>query len=119
MEEKIPVCPNCGKGWQKGDKYCRYCGSPISNPRFVPVMMADLYGPPPVRRKHICTACDYAWETYAMVDEERYCPRCGGAAPTLGNTGVSICFSPPASDRIDDEEKTQPIRILPEDFWIE
>ena len=119
MEEKIPVCPNCGEGWQQGDKYCRYCGSPVTNPRFAPLMMAEIYGPPPVLRKHKCTACGYAWETNDMVDNELYCPRCGGAAPAQEDMSASICFPPPVSGPTDDGEETQPIRIFPEDFWIE
>ena len=33
MSEVKNECPNCGYDWSKGEKYCKYCGTP--NPTFV------------------------------------------------------------------------------------
>ena len=42
---------------------------------------ACIYGPPPVKRVHTCKKCGYSWETELMIDDERWCPQCGGSAP--------------------------------------
>ena len=108
MQETIPVCPNCGEDWTSGDHYCRYCGSPVFSPRFVPLMHNTIYGPPPVLRRHTCEACGYAWTTERMLDYECYCPRCGGSAPAVED---------PFASSHDDPDDTQPIEILPDNFW--
>lgn len=75
------VCPNCGDPWHDGDKYCRFCGAPMTNPRFTPDRMPTIYGPPPMKRKHQCKQCGFTWTTCQMVDREDFCPKCGGPAP--------------------------------------
>ena len=36
----------------------------------------------PMRK--VCAKCGYSWETNRMIDNERYCPKCGGSAPASG-----------------------------------
>lgn len=75
------VCANCKNTYREGDKYCRYCGSPLGKPDFIEEEFACIYGPPPVQRTHKCKKCGFTWETTLMVDKEKWCPKCGGAAP--------------------------------------
>ncbi|MBQ6621246.1 MAG: zinc ribbon domain-containing protein [Mogibacterium sp.] len=75
------VCANCKNTYISGDKYCRYCGAPLGRPQFIPEDFACIYGPPPERRKHKCAKCGYSWVTDYMIDDERFCPKCGGEAP--------------------------------------
>ncbi len=77
----MKICANCHEAYIEGDKYCRYCGAPMGTPAFVEEDFATIYGPPPVRRVHECAVCGYTWETDLMIDEERWCPQCGGPAP--------------------------------------
>ena len=82
------VCRNCSNPWQEGDKYCRFCGAPMDAPTYIQLEMQCIYGPPPVRRRHVCAQCGYAWETCAMIDRETHCPRCGGDAPASGEEEI-------------------------------
>ena len=82
------VCPNCRNPWREGDKYCRYCGSPMTAPSYIEFEMTCIYGPPPVERKHVCQSCGYTWTTCAMLDRERRCPKCGGDAPVSEETAL-------------------------------
>ena len=75
------VCANCGNDYNAGDKYCRYCGAPMGKPEYIEEVFAFIYGPMPIDRVHTCIRCGYSWKTCLMVDEERWCPKCGGAAP--------------------------------------
>lgn len=86
-KEDVPmrkVCGNCNNSYIDGDKYCRYCGAPLGKPEFIEEDFACIYGPPPVTRKHTCAKCGYSWETTLMIDNERWCPKCGGSAPAEG-----------------------------------
>ncbi len=78
------VCANCKENYINGDKYCRYCGAPMGKPAYIEEDFACIYGPPPVKRTHTCAKCGYSWETNRMIDNERYCPKCGGSAPASG-----------------------------------
>lgn len=78
------VCANCKNEYIRGDKYCRYCGAPMGKPTYIKENFACIYGPPPIKRTHTCAKCGYSWETYEMVDLERWCPKCGGSAPATG-----------------------------------
>ena len=78
---KLEVCSNCKKPYQSEDKYCRFCGAPMGKPDYIDDDFAEIYGPPPMKRKHICKKCGFNWTTIQMVDKERYCPKCGGNAP--------------------------------------
>ena len=78
---KRKVCANCKETYIEGDKYCRYCGAPMGKAAYIEEIFADIYGPPPVKRVHSCKKCGYCWETGYMIDDERYCPKCGGSAP--------------------------------------
>lgn len=89
LGQKRTVCANCKKTFQSGDRYCRYCGAPMGRPDYIDETFADIYGPPPVNRTHICERCGFQWETYKMIDDERWCPRCGGAAPAAGDDDFS------------------------------
>ena len=84
-EPKRAVCANCGKPYRKGDRHCRFCGKEMGKPRYVFEPTACVYGPPPIKRNHTCKACGYSWDTYSMIDDERWCPECGGAAPAVGD----------------------------------
>lgn len=91
FEQKQKVCANCKNTYIEGDKYCRYCGAPLGKPDFIPEDFACIYGPPPVRRVHTCVKCGYSWETNLMIDDEKWCPECGGSAPGSGDEeGVCI-----------------------------
>ena len=83
MPEEImrKVCENCHECYIEGDKYCRFCGAPMGEPYYIDEDFACIYGPAPMRRLHKCGTCGYAWETDYMVDDERFCPKCGGSAP--------------------------------------
>lgn len=78
---KSPVCANCQNFYRDGDKYCRYCGAELGKPLFIEKWIACIYGPPPIKRTHTCEKCGFSWETFEMIDEEGWCPQCGGAAP--------------------------------------
>ena len=80
-EGKRKVCANCGKSYIEGDKYCRYCGAPMGQPEYIDNTIECIYGPPPVKRVHVCKKCGFRWETGLMIDNERWCPECGGPAP--------------------------------------
>ncbi len=79
----MKVCANCKNEYRKGDKYCRYCGAPMGSPSFMEESFACIYGPQPVERTHQCVTCGYIWKTDLMIDEERWCPHCGGSAPVI------------------------------------
>ena len=76
-ERTRKVCANCKNSYREGDKYCRYCGAPLGN-------FACIYGPPPVERTHKCEKCGFSWKTTLMIDNEQWCPECGGPAPAQG-----------------------------------
>lgn len=80
-------CGNCHAGLEEGDKYCRMCGTKRGEGEFKPYrnVMECIYGPMPEKRKHVCTQCHYTWTTEVMLDEEYYCPKCGGDAPYEGS----------------------------------
>ena len=78
---KREVCANCRKTYRREDKYCRYCGAPLGKPEYIEERFACIYGPEPMRRTHTCTKCGYSWKTVLMIDEESWCPQCGGPAP--------------------------------------
>lgn len=78
---KRKVCANCKENYIEGDKYCRFCGAPMGKAAYIDENFACIYGPPPVTRVHTCSKCGYSWETCQMIDDERFCPKCGGRAP--------------------------------------
>lgn len=78
---KLKVCANCKNTFVQGDKYCRYCGAPLGKPDYIEEDFACIYGPPPMKRIHKCAECGYSWATNLMIDDEKFCPKCGGAAP--------------------------------------
>ena len=80
-DRKLKVCANCKNTYRDGDKYCRYCGAPLGKPAYIEEDFMTIYGPPPVTRVHTCEKCGYSWETEVMRDKEKWCPKCGGAAP--------------------------------------
>jgi rubrerythrin len=53
----------------------------MGKPDFIEEDFACIYGPPPVTRVHKCKKCGYSWETSLMIDDEKWCPECGGEAP--------------------------------------
>ncbi len=73
-------CGNCHERLGKNDKYCRYCGTKRGEGKFRPYqnLMQCIYGPMPVKRVHRCKKCGKKWETILMIDDEKYCPDCGG-----------------------------------------
>ena len=98
---KDAKCRRCGKpndSWEKpmdtqcgnchaylGDgAYCRICGTKRGEGKYRPyqnIMQCIIYGPMPIKRVHTCQKCGYQWETCVMIDDERFCPKCGGKAP--------------------------------------
>ena len=85
LGEKRKVCANCGSSYREGDKYCRYCGAPMGTPEFIMEEIACIYGPPPVSRTHKCEKCGFTWKTTLMIDDEKFCPECGGPAPVVAS----------------------------------
>lgn len=85
--EKRKVCANCRHTYIEGDKYCRYCGAPMGSPQFIIEDFGCIYGPPPVKRTHKCKKCGFSWQTNLMIDDESFCPECGGPAPAEGGEG--------------------------------
>ena len=83
-DRKRKVCANCKNSYREGDKYCRYCGAPLGTPEFIDEDFACIYGPPPVERAHKCAKCGFTWTTTLMIDNEKWCPKCGGEAPVQG-----------------------------------
>ncbi len=75
-------CENCHSPLNQGDRYCRICGTKRGEGPFEPYenVTVCIYGPMPVKCVHRCERCGYKWSTVLMVDDERYCPRCGGKA---------------------------------------
>jgi len=73
-------CGNCHETLMDGDKYCRHCGTKRGEGQFKPYLniMECIYGPMPVKRKHICNTCKTIWERELMIDQEHFCPNCGG-----------------------------------------
>ena len=82
--QKRKVCANCKNAYREGDKYCRYCGAPLGKPDYIEENFACIYGPPPVEREHRCKKCGFTWKTCLMIDDEKWCPQCGGEAPAEG-----------------------------------
>lgn len=76
----ILVCSNCNSKIKKDDKYCTVCGTKIGKGKYEPYLdyMRCVYGPMPVERLHRCTKCKYEFNTFLMVDNCKYCPKCGG-----------------------------------------
>ncbi len=79
--ERVRVCANCKNNYIDGDRYCRFCGAPMGKPKYIVQEIVCIYGPPPVKRNHVCRECGYSWETRSMVDRQGFCPKCGGKAP--------------------------------------
>lgn len=79
-------CGNCHAFLEAEDKYCRICGTRVGEGPYEPYqdLMECIYGPMPEDRTHICKSCGYKWTTCKMLDEEKYCPKCGGHAPYEG-----------------------------------
>ena len=83
------VCGNCHEALNPDDRYCRFCGTNVIDGPYAPysallseiLSMEEIYGPRPVERVHTCEKCGYQWSTCAMIDSERFCPKCGGEAP--------------------------------------
>lgn len=75
-------CENCNNHLDENDRYCRECGAKRGAKPYVPEDMdiQCVYGPPPMTRTHKCDSCDFTWEVSAMIDNERYCPKCGSKA---------------------------------------
>ena len=80
-ELKQAFCSNCRAPYRKEDQFCRFCGAPMKADFRTPMPPNCIYGPPPTQRTHVCRKCGYQWKTYAMLDRERFCPKCGGNAP--------------------------------------
>lgn len=72
-------CGNCHTRLEKGDRYCRVCGTRAGEGAFEPYqqVMQCIYGPRPVERRHVCGACGHEWTNFVMVDRDRFCPECG------------------------------------------
>ena len=71
-------CGNC-HAFIGDDAYCRYCGTKAGEGKFEPYYNEEgcIYGPPPIEREHNCPNCGYSWTNCMMIDNQRYCPKCG------------------------------------------
>lgn len=76
-------CGNCHAPLGPDDRYCRICGTKVGKGAYEPHqdLMECIYGPRPVEREHTCRKCGFKWTTCVMLDDEKYCPKCGGKAP--------------------------------------
>ena len=88
-EPKRAVCANCEKPYRESDKHCRFCGKENGKPKYIFEPSECVYGPPPIKRSHTCSECGYTWETYRMIDDEQWCPECGGSAPAVGDEDIT------------------------------
>lgn len=89
-DDKRKVCANCKHDYIDGDRYCRFCGAPMGKPDYIEENYACIYGPPPIERIHKCEKCGYQWTTEMMIDDERWCPICGGNAPVSSGEGIRL-----------------------------
>lgn len=73
-------CGNCHSSLANGDQYCRHCGTRRGEGKFEPYqnLMQCIYGPMPKKRTHFCPACNASWARELMIDDEAFCPHCGG-----------------------------------------
>ncbi|MCR5608442.1 MAG: hydrogenase maturation nickel metallochaperone HypA [Lachnospiraceae bacterium] len=78
-------CGNCHAFLKDGAKYCSICGTKAGDGAYEPFedIMQCIYGPMPEERTHVCEDCGYTWTTMAMIDNEEFCPECGGKAPVV------------------------------------
>lgn len=62
------------------DRYCRYCGTKRGQGEYKPYLdvIQCIYGPMPIKRTHECSKCGNVYTVALMVDNENYCPLCGG-----------------------------------------
>ena len=88
-------CGNCHEKLSPDDRYCPYCGTRVGEGEYEPYkdIMQAIYGPMPEERCHLCVDCGYLWKTCLMIDNQRYCPRCGsgnlsGSMPGLVLLGL-------------------------------
>ena len=84
-QRKILCCSNCKNTIDRQDKFCRNCGVSVNAVDYRPSIekMVQIYGPAPRKRTHLCETCGYKWTTFSMIDDEKYCPLCGGNAPKI------------------------------------
>ena len=82
-DEEEGRCFNCHAYIGK-EKYCRWCGTKTGEGKFEPFQDLSkyqcIYGPMPVERIHTCKECGYSWTTCSMIDNQKYCPECGGSS---------------------------------------
>lgn len=74
-------CGNCHALFpNKKDKYCVYCGTKRGEGAFEPFqnIASCIYGPPPKKHSHKCKVCGHQWSYIAMLDDQKFCSRCGG-----------------------------------------
>ena len=57
----------------------------MGTPDYIEEEFACIYGPPPVSRTHKCEKCGFTWKTTLMIDDEKFCPECGGPAPVVAS----------------------------------
>lgn len=83
-------CGNCHFCMEEGDQYCRLCGTKRGEGNFEPYknITKYIYAQELKERKHICQKCGYKWKTIKMEDKEKFCPRCGGLAPIVDESGI-------------------------------
>lgn len=68
------------------DKYCRFCGSNVTEGTYNPMVSEWAFGPvdlSTVDKEHICHSCGFSYYTSQLHEEYMYCPKCGGHAPAL------------------------------------
>ena len=88
-------CGNCHESLSDGDRYCRRCGTRRGEGKFEPYLnlMQCIYGPMPVKRTHTCPTCRTAWVRELMIDNEIYCPHCGGRVSIQENAASTNTLS--------------------------
>ena len=69
------------------DRYCRYCGTKRGQGEYKPYLdvIQCIYGPMPIERTHKCQKCGNSYTVALMVDNENYCPLCGGETTVESN----------------------------------
>jgi len=80
-QDGIVQCNNCHEWLGPDEKFCRKCGTKRGEGIFEPIdnIMQCVYGPEPVMRIHTCRQCHYKWTNIVMIDDDRYCPKCGSS----------------------------------------
>ena len=79
-------CRNCHEVFEhEDDKYCTFCGTKRGEGHFNPFNNREycIYGPMPVKRIRSCVRCGHQWTYCEMLDNQKFCVKCGGESKLI------------------------------------